>query len=93
MVSSRMLSMIERRPRAPVLRAIALRDTDFSASSEKASFTYPTGCSGICGHYTQVVWRTSVNVGCALHDCPGLAYGSTIVCDYGPGGNSGGAPY
>ena len=62
-------------------------------ASEKASFTYPTGCSGICGHYTQVVWRTSVNVGCALHDCPGLAYGSTIVCDYGPGGNSGGAPY
>jgi pathogenesis-related protein 1 len=62
-------------------------------AAEKASFTYPTGCSGICGHYTQIVWRTSVNLGCALHVCPGLAYGTTVVCDYGPGGNSGGAPY
>jgi pathogenesis-related protein 1 len=62
-------------------------------ASEKANFTYPTGCSGICGHYTQIVWRTSVNVGCALHVCPGLAYGNTVVCDYGPAGNSGGAPY
>jgi hypothetical protein len=64
-----------------------------SWASEKANFTYPTGCSGICGHYTQIVWRTSTNVGCALQVCPGLAYGNTIVCDYGPGGNSGGAPY
>jgi len=62
-------------------------------ASEKANFTYPNSCNGICGHYTQVVWRTSVNLGCALQNCPGLAYGSTIVCDYGPGGNSGGAPY
>ena len=64
-----------------------------SWASEKANFTYPNGCSGVCGHYTQIVWRTSVNVGCALQDCPNLTYGSTIVCDYGPGGNSGGAPY
>jgi pathogenesis-related protein 1 len=62
-------------------------------ASEKANFTYPTGCTGICGHYTQIVWRTSVNVGCALQVCPGLAFGNTIICNYGPGGNSGGAPY
>lgn len=62
-------------------------------ASEAANFTYPSTCNGICGHYTQVVWRTSVNLGCALQNCPSLAYGSTIVCDYGPGGNSGGAPY
>src|SRR5580704_14448685 len=35
MVSSRMLSMIERRPRAPVLRSIALRAMAPSASSAK----------------------------------------------------------
>lgn len=62
-------------------------------AKEKMNFTYPTGCSGTCGHYTQIVWRTSVNLGCALFDCPGLQYGGTILCNYGPGGNSGGAPY
>ena len=66
-------------------------------ASEKMYFTYPSTCTApmgySCGHYTQVVWRTSVNLGCALQDCPGLQYGSTIVCDYGPGGNDGGPPY
>jgi len=33
-------------------------------------------------------------VGCARRDCPALTYRSTIVCDYGPGGNiSGSRPY
>ncbi|HTJ42003.1 MAG TPA: CAP domain-containing protein [Kofleriaceae bacterium] len=47
----------------------------------------------ICGHYTQVVWAATQKLGCALHNCPGLKYPSTIVCDYGPGGNTGGRPY
>jgi len=47
-----------------------------------------------CGHYTQVVWRATQKVGCALGRCAGLTYPSTIVCDYGPGGNvSGQKPY
>lgn len=62
-------------------------------AAEKANFTYPSSCSGTCGHYTQIVWRTTLEVGCALGECPGLQYGSTIVCNYGPGGNTGGAPY
>jgi hypothetical protein len=64
--------------------------------SESVDYDYDanTCASGkICGHYTQVVWRASVKLGCALHSCPGLKYASTIVCDYGPGGNSGGKPY
>ena len=59
---------------------------------EKANFTYPNVTSGT-GHYTQIVWRTSVNVGCALVNCPALQYKSVVLCNYGPGGNSGGAPY
>jgi pathogenesis-related protein 1 len=62
-------------------------------AAEKANFTYPSGCSGVCGHYTQIVWRSSVNVGCAIHTCSSLQYKGTILCMYGPGGNSGGAPY
>ena len=62
-------------------------------ASEKQNFTYPTTCSGQCGHYTQIVWRTSVNLGCAIQSCTNLAYPGTILCMYGPGGNGGGAPY
>lgn len=65
-----------------------------SWASEEADFNPANGsCSGVCGHYTQIVWRTSVELGCALSNCPGLTYGSSIVCNYGPGGNSGGLPY
>lgn len=66
-----------------------------SWASEGANYNYATNtCTGgTCGHYTQVVWRATLEVGCALGDCPGLTYRSTIVCDYGPGGNSGGKPY
>ncbi|MBA2539031.1 MAG: hypothetical protein H0V17_05300, partial [Deltaproteobacteria bacterium] len=65
-------------------------------AAEGANYDYATNsCSGpTCGHYTQVVWRTSIELGCAIGNCPGLQFGNAIVCDYGPGGNSGGArPY
>lgn len=62
-------------------------------AAEKANFTYPNTCSGTCGHYTQVVWRTSINLGCANVTCNSLTYKGAILCMYGPGGNSGGAPY
>lgn len=48
----------------------------------------------ICGHYTQIVWADSTQLGCGISNCPGLQYGNSIVCDYGPGGNIGGQrPY
>jgi len=64
-------------------------------ASEGANYNYAANsCSGAtCGHYTQVVWRATLEVGCALQVCPGLQFGASIVCDYGPGGNSGGKPY
>ncbi len=46
----------------------------------------------VCGHYTQVVWRNTTKIGCALYNCAGFQYGSTVVCNYGPGGNVGGQP-
>lgn len=44
------------------------------------------------GHYSQIVWRTTTQVGCAMVTC---ADGSTmVVCNYNPAGNmQGGKPY
>lgn len=42
-------------------------------------------CSGVCGHYTQVVWKTTERVGCAkIVDCNGS---DIWVCNYDPPGN------
>jgi len=65
-------------------------DAVFAWADEVAHFHYDTNscdANQACGHYTQVVWRASENVGCAIGNCAGLRFKSTIVCDYGPGGN------
>ena len=67
-----------------------------SWASEQQYYNYATNtCDAgqICGHYTQVVWATSIFLGCGISYCSKLAYPSSIVCDYGPGGNDGGRPY
>jgi hypothetical protein len=68
--------------------------------SEKTNYTYSTNtCSGTCGHYTQVVWRASVHLGCAQKTCTtGSPFGTPtwqfVVCDYDPPGNfNGQKPY
>ena len=55
-------------------------------------------CSGVCGHFTQVVWATSYLVGCSKYDasvnCANGESGTYFICNYGPGGNIiGVAPY
>ncbi|XP_022973950.1 pathogenesis-related protein 1B-like [Cucurbita maxima] len=39
----------------------------------------------MCGHYTQVVWRNSMRVGCAKVSCNNR--GVFIICSYDPPGN------
>jgi hypothetical protein len=46
-----------------------------------------------CGHYTQIVWAATERVGCAAGSCRRHDFPYVVVCDYGPGGNSGGRPY
>lgn len=48
----------------------------------------------ICGHYTQLVWSESHEVGCGIAQCPSVAVGDgfwenavILVCDYWPTGN------
>jgi pathogenesis-related protein 1 len=42
-------------------------------------------CSGVCGHYTQVVWKGSTEVGCGMAVCGNK--GQIWVCNYDPAGN------
>ncbi|KAJ3695378.1 hypothetical protein LUZ60_000755 [Juncus effusus] len=56
---------------------------------EKKNYDYETnkcdeGC--MCGHYTQVVWRNTTRLGCAMVPCYGNK-GTFVVCSYDPPGN------
>ena len=55
-----------------------------SWASERADYNYANNsCTGVCGHYTQIVWRDTTEVGCGVYN-----RGETIVvCQYLPGGN------
>ena len=45
-----------------------------------------------CGHYTQIVWRDTSEVGCAMKVCADKS--QTWVCSYNPPGNyTGVRPY
>ncbi|XP_008796970.1 pathogenesis-related protein PRB1-3-like [Phoenix dactylifera] len=55
---------------------------------EKQWYDYNTNTCAAgheCGHYTQVVWRDSTNIGCARVTCNSGAI--FIICDYKPPGN------
>ena len=54
---------------------------------EKHLYDYASNSckGGDCGHYTQVVWRTSVHLGCARVACKGKS--QFVVCNYDPPGN------
>ncbi|KAF6264251.1 CAP domain-containing protein [Scenedesmus sp. NREL 46B-D3] len=49
--------------------------------------------SSATGHFTQVVWRSSSTIGCAVQSCKnglggtGWRQGSLVVCRYSPAGN------
>ncbi|KAF9587698.1 hypothetical protein IFM89_004530 [Coptis chinensis] len=56
--------------------------------AEKQNYDYNSNtCSSgaVCGHYTQVVWRNSVRLGCAKVICS--TGGTFIICSYDPPGN------
>jgi Cysteine-rich secretory protein family len=66
-------------------------------TAEKSNYNGQTNtCAAgeVCGHYTQMVWQTSREVGCATAPpgAGGLHY-SVLVCRYNPPGNGPGLPY
>ncbi|CAN8297823.1 unnamed protein product [Cochlearia groenlandica] len=40
----------------------------------------------MCGHYTQIIWRGTTSVGCALTACNNNR-GFLVICEYSPTGN------
>ncbi len=61
-------------------------------ASEEVSYDQATNtCTARCGHYTQVVWRTTKLMGCGVAR---NARREVWVCDYDPHGNTvGEKPY
>lgn len=54
-------------------------------ASEARDYSYRTNtCTGVCGHYTQLIWRGTREVGCAVARDPSR---EVWVCNYDPPGN------
>jgi uncharacterized protein YkwD len=54
-------------------------------ASESRNYDYASNsCRGMCGHYTQIVWRDTRSVGCAVARGGGR---EVWVCNYDPAGN------
>lgn len=49
----------------------------------------PTGFTEATGHFTQLVWKSTQTVGCAIQNCNGQngIQGWYLVCEYWPAGN------
>ncbi|MDP2271071.1 MAG: CAP domain-containing protein [Archangium sp.] len=64
-------------------------------ASESADYTWSTNTcrlGQVCGHYTQIVWRSSIGLGCAQQRCETNSPFNTVawyflVCNYDPAGN------
>ncbi|KAK1559525.1 hypothetical protein Q3G72_015405 [Acer saccharum] len=52
----------------------------------KYNYMFNSCIGGECRHYTQVVWRKSVRLGCAKVKCNNRR-GTFITCNYDPPGN------
>jgi Cysteine-rich secretory protein family len=72
---------------ATTANTVAPADAVNDWMTEASQFSYAADDIGDGGHYTQVVWRASIRIGCAIVNCPNLTYHDSVLCDYSPGGN------
>jgi hypothetical protein len=70
------------------LQRISISEVIKSWADEDADYNYHNNSCRIgtqCGHYTQIVWRETQAVGCAIAVCPDQS--QLWVCNYNPPGN------
>lgn len=59
-------------------------------ASEEADYDYDSNTCApgkVCGHYTQLVWRNTQKLGCAIAQCNSQTIKQIWVCNYDPPGN------
>ncbi len=54
-------------------------------ASEKDQYVFDPTYDFVAGHYTQIVWRDSIEIGCGIATCAGAR--SVASCRYHPPGN------
>jgi Cysteine-rich secretory protein family/FG-GAP-like repeat len=75
--------------------------TGWASEAQDYGYAGNTCAAGeVCGHYTQIVWRSTTAIGCAMQYCTvNSPFGATFpnwyitVCDYSPPGNFPTQPY
>ncbi len=70
------------------LQQVKPREVVDEWGNERADYNYKTNrCAAgkMCGHYTQVIWKSTTTVGCAVAVCDSLE--QVWVCQYQPPGN------
>jgi pathogenesis-related protein 1 len=73
----------------------AAQDAEPAWAAEAVDYDYSTNtCSAVCGHYTQIVWRSTQVVGCGIKNCtvnspfgPSYPSWTLVACNYKPPGN------
>ncbi len=75
------------------IQRITPKDVLDSWGNEVKDYNYEdNSCHGVCGHYTQVVWKNTTKVGCGAALCSDKS--QIWVCQYTPQGNMAGEkPY
>ena len=57
-------------------------------ASERSAYDFGTAINNTnfqaFGHYTQIVWNSTTDLGCGIATCSG---GTVVVCEYGVAGN------
>jgi pathogenesis-related protein 1 len=72
-----------------ILQQITPNQVVASWGKEKADYDYKSNSckpGKMCGHYTQLVWRSTRSVGCAMAVCEDTKQ-QVWVCQYQPAGN------
>lgn len=70
------------------VQAVSATKVTASWGGEKKDYTYATNSCAVgkvCGHYTQVVWKASTEVGCGKAICSDKS--QVWACQYTPAGN------